>query len=123
MARIYGGVLVHFTHLTSRGGKFQSDIGDFFRKNAKDIRASYDPFEVSIWIEHTGKERRVDVDNVAKACLDSLTGVLWQDDAQVKRLIVEKMSGEADHVYMLAKPCETLPNMDQLNDLLKEISG
>ena len=36
---------------------------------------------------------RCDVDNVAKAVLDALTGVAWADDAQVQRLVVEKSYG------------------------------
>jgi Holliday junction resolvase RusA-like endonuclease len=33
---------------------------------------------------------RCDLDNMAKAVLDSLNGVAWDDDAQVRRLVVEK---------------------------------
>ena len=33
---------------------------------------------------------RADIDNLAKAVLDSLTGIAWEDDAQVRRLVVEK---------------------------------
>lgn len=36
---------------------------------------------------------RVDVDNAAKAALDSLNGVAWEDDSQVTRLVVEKTYG------------------------------
>lgn len=36
---------------------------------------------------------RCDVDNAAKACLDSLNGVAWVDDTQVARLVVEKSYG------------------------------
>ena len=121
MARLGPALMIHFNHLTSRGGKFQADMGDFFRKNARDIRPDFAPYDVRIWIEHTGKERRIDVDNVAKACLDCLTGVLWQDDAQVKRLLVEKRQGMMDQVHMLAKPCTDLPDACALEDYLKDI--
>ena len=36
---------------------------------------------------------RPDLDNMAKACLDSLNGVAWHDDSQVRRLVVEKSYG------------------------------
>lgn len=36
---------------------------------------------------------RQDVDNVAKAVLDALTGVAWDDDRQVRRLVIEKSYG------------------------------
>lgn len=36
---------------------------------------------------------RADLDNMAKAVLDSLNGVAWVDDSQVSRLVVEKSYG------------------------------
>lgn len=36
---------------------------------------------------------RVDLDNCAKAALDALNGVAWEDDSQVARLVVEKSYG------------------------------
>jgi len=36
---------------------------------------------------------RFDLDNAAKACLDALNGVAWEDDSQVARLVVEKSYG------------------------------
>jgi len=37
--------------------------------------------------------KRPDAENVAKAVLDAGTGVLWADDSQVARLVVEKWIG------------------------------
>lgn len=34
--------------------------------------------------------RRMDLDNAAKSLLDGITGVLWNDDSQVARLVVER---------------------------------
>lgn len=36
---------------------------------------------------------RCDLDNCAKAVLDALNGVAWDDDSQVTRLVVEKTYG------------------------------
>jgi Holliday junction resolvase RusA-like endonuclease len=35
-----------------------------------------------------------DIDNLAKAVLDALTGVVWSDDRQVVSLLAEKFFGE-----------------------------
>lgn len=40
--------------------------------------------------------RRPDVDNFAKACLDSLNGTAWQDDSQVVTLITHKRYADDD---------------------------
>lgn len=39
---------------------------------------------------HAPQLPRADLDNMAKAVLDSLNGVAWIDDSQVARLVVEK---------------------------------
>lgn len=37
-----------------------------------------------------------DVDNIAKAVLDAAKGVLWDDDARISRLIVDKFTAAQD---------------------------
>ena len=36
---------------------------------------------------------RADIDNIAKGVCDALNGIAWNDDAQVRRLVVEKSYG------------------------------
>ena len=36
---------------------------------------------------------RGDIDNIAKSLLDGCNGVLWSDDARVRRLLVERVAG------------------------------
>ena len=39
------------------------------------------------------KTPRIDLDNCAKAVLDALNGVAWEDDSQVTRLVIGKTYG------------------------------
>ncbi len=51
------------------------------------------PNEVEVILSITMKERRfkeVDVDNLAKSVLDSLIGIVFEDDSQVSTLLVNK---------------------------------
>jgi Holliday junction resolvase RusA-like endonuclease len=51
------------------------------------------------------RRKRIDADNVAKAVLDALTGVVWRDDSQVLRLRVEKVDARRERVTVAAGPC------------------
>jgi crossover junction endodeoxyribonuclease RusA len=99
MARAGGAIVITIEGVTTRGGSIQKPVRAFFRTEARDLNKSYsDPFAVEIWIETPDPRRKFDVDNVAKACLDALTGALWRDDSQVVRLTVEKLAGERERV-------------------------
>lgn len=53
-----------------------------------------------------------DADNLAKAALDAANGVLWPDDRQVARLVVEKLvgaAGEAPRVELVVRVLEEDP--------------
>ena len=41
-----------------------------------------------------------DVDSLAATILDALTGLAYEDDSQVHRLLVEKTEGEADRIQV-----------------------
>jgi Holliday junction resolvase RusA-like endonuclease len=90
--------------LTSQTRRFKSLIGEFFRLEFKRARPKYGPYEVLITIERTEDSPVHDVDNVAKAVLDALTGVVFHDDSQVEKLLVRKVEADRPRVRVTARP-------------------
>ena len=52
-------------------------------------RRSRGPYEVTIRLYFPDRRRR-DADNVTKAIADALNGIVWSDDSEITRLVVEK---------------------------------
>ena len=126
VARVDGMAVVHFPRVTSQGGRVRNAIGDFFRKQYTHVRPAMDRFAVRIWI--VGGNRNLDVDNVAKACLDALTGVLWHDDRQVDDLRVTRLppptgAAAGTALYLAAQPMEPAGTNDALDRLLARIDA
>ena len=46
-------------------------------------------------------KRGRDVDNIQKVLLDSLTGIIWEDDVQVYKVSAEKIYAEGDKNYCI----------------------
>ena len=90
--------------LTTQTRRFKSLVGEFFRLEFKRVRPKYGPYEVCINIERAENSPVHDVDNVAKAVLDALTGAVFHDDSQVERLLVTKTTGERARVSVMARP-------------------
>lgn len=101
--------------LTTQSRRFKTLIGEFFRLEFKRARPKYGPYEVVIVIERTERSPVHDVDNVAKAVLDALTGVVFHDDSQVEKLLVTKQIGERARVSVTARPL-----VRPVQDLLEE---
>jgi Holliday junction resolvase RusA-like endonuclease len=57
-------------------------------------------------LRRKGEAPWMDLDNLAKALLDSLSGNVFEDDRQVARLLVERREGARDGIWMLAEAME-----------------
>lgn len=104
IARSGDRVVVRFLDLTTSAGVLKRRAGNYFRKHERSLRPRYGLFAVRIWIERAGTRGGFDVDNVAKACLDALTGVIWHDDRQVAHLTVDKIAADTNAITLLSEP-------------------
>ena len=58
-------------------------------------------------MEFTGDPPIMDLDNLAKALLDSLTGAAFHDDSQVARLLVERREGERERIIVRSRALDS----------------
>ena len=80
-------------------------VSAFIKREAAAVRPWFGPFEVRIWTSVMAEKRGAhDVDNIAKAILDALSGVFWRDDRQVVRLISERFEGDANRIAVKITP-------------------
>lgn len=92
--------------VTTQTRRFKSLIGEFFRLEFKRAQPKWGPYEVCIEIARQPDSADHDVDRVAKAVLDVLTGVVFHDDSQVERLLVTKIEGDRPRIAVTARPMQ-----------------
>ena len=85
--------------ITSRGkfaSMYMSKEGNMIKDSYKSqsrLQWTNKPFTGDVLINvklYFGTKRKCDIDNFGKLLLDSLTGIVWEDDSQIKKMIVEK---------------------------------
>lgn len=122
VARLDGRLLVRYRGLSTRGARLQAPLAALFRKDYRRQRPGYQPFAVTIWIEASPGRAKLDIDNVAKACLDALTGVIWHDDSQVWKLVLERLPAEHNAITILVEDAPA-PEAAALAELLRAIDA
>lgn len=95
------GLDIRIEGLTTQAKYYKPLVYEFFRKEFR-LQPRHGDFEIRILMEHAGEPPRLDLDNLAKALLDALTGHVFFDDSQVALLLVERISGERDKISLQA---------------------
>jgi crossover junction endodeoxyribonuclease RusA len=99
-----GGLDMTVAGLTTQAKYYKPLIYEFFRKEWRGPRPSYGDYAVEIRMEYRGDPPWLDLDNLAKAILDSIKGHIFHDDAQVARLLVERYAGETERIGIKVRP-------------------
>lgn len=90
--------------LTTQSKYYKPLIHEFFRKAWRGARPAWGEYAVDIVMEYVGDPPWIDLDNLAKAILDAIKGYAFHDDAQVARLLVERLAGERERIVILVRP-------------------
>ena len=64
------------------------------------VRPRWGDFSVHIVMLFTGDPPHMDLDNLAKALLDSAVDAIFHDDSQVARLLIERRRAEREGIWM-----------------------
>ena len=86
--------------LTTQAKYYKPLIYEFFRKEWRGARPAWGDFSVEIDMEHVGEAPWMDLDNLAKAILDSIKGYAFHDDSQVARLLVQRRPSERERIVV-----------------------
>jgi hypothetical protein len=95
-----GGLEIVVDGLTTQAKYYKPLIYEFFRKEWRGARPGWGDFSVEIDMEHVGDPPWMDLDNLAKAILDAIKGYAFHDDAQVARLLVQRLPGERERIVV-----------------------
>ena len=98
-----GSMVVEVDGLTTQAKYYKPLIYEFFRKAWRGSRPAWGEFAVEIAMEYTGDPPWLDLDNLAKAILDAIKGYAFHDDAQVGRLLVERVAGERERITITVR--------------------
>lgn len=85
--------------LTTQAKYYKPLLREFFRLHFR-IRPAWGDWSAHIVMEHVGAPPHMDLDNLAKAMLDSVVGSAFHDDSQIARLLVERRASYREGVYM-----------------------
>ena len=86
--------------LTTQAKYYKPLLREFFRRDFAPLQPGRGDYAVHIRMDHIGDPPWMDLDNLAKALLDSVVGYVFEDDRQVARLLVERRPGDREGIWM-----------------------
>jgi len=88
---------------TTQAKYYKPLLKDFFRLHFP-VRPRWGDWSAHIAMEFNGDPPHMDLDNLAKALLDSAIGAAFHDDSQVARLLVERRRADREGIWMKLSP-------------------
>jgi hypothetical protein len=98
-----GALEVEVEGLTTQAKYYKPLLKDFFRLHFP-VRPRWGDWSAHIAMEFNGDPPHMDLDNLAKALLDSAIGEAFHDDSQVARLLVERRRADREGIWMKLSP-------------------
>ncbi len=95
----HGALEVEVDGITTQAKYYKPLLKDFFRRHLT-ARPRWGDFSAHIVMEFMGDPPHMDLDNLAKAMLDSAIGTAFHDDQQIARLLVERRVSNREGVWM-----------------------
>lgn len=94
-------------------------LHSYMTPKGKEVKTSYQWEAKSQWANkpmkgpvqaiirlYFGTKRKQDIDNFNKILLDSLTGIVWEDDSQIEEMVVAKLyDKERPRIEIEINPC------------------
>ena len=91
-------------YVTQKGKEYKAHMRKhlLLQLDARDLPLFPKPMRLECNIQAFPPDKRGrDVDNIQKVLLDSLTGIIWEDDVQVYKVSAEKIYAEGDKNYCI----------------------
>ena len=79
--------------LSKSGRKFKEDCQEFLKEQFTEERPLTNNLKVKILFQYKENRKKIDVDNGFKLLIDSMKGLIFEDDCQIYKLSGEKEIG------------------------------
>ena len=79
--------------LSKSGRKFKEDCQDFLKEQFTEEHPLKNNLKVKILFQYKENRKKIDVDNGFKLLIDSMKGIIFEDDCQIYKLSGEKEIG------------------------------